>query len=442
MSFFDWFRKKKKANTIVEDAVSEQIENKEVILPKTEEIIISSDPVIVSESEYNPLDVISVFQYALKKYGSSICSNPTRLRNIMADLGPNIARESKMLIALSSKNDLRPLVESSGMESSDAKILFERMLAYLIKEEFIDKKIAYLFLNKLFDALIGKKIIIEAIEKDNSPKDVIYPKLSVNTEQGEDFLVKATIEQLKQRLLDEENARKKAEELAEAERTQRQLLEDRLKTEYEKRSSNPVDVRTSTKYGNDNSERQAVSEEIQKKELLQRFAGILSYIGNHEEPETVETYYESSAYKPVINLKRNDSERTRGQQEEMTLDVQRAVLVGTLKAPMQRFVNVLHEIAVKGSEPYHAPISRPKVNTVTPSTNTSSYYRPTSSYSSSSSYSSYSGSSYSGSSYSSSSYSSYSPRTYVPTGRTEYVSGHWRRRNGKLEYVRPHKRKK
>lgn len=161
-----------------------------------------------------------------------------------------------------------------------------------------------------------------------------------------------------------------------------------------------------------------VSEEIQRKELIQRFAGILSYIGNYEEPETVETYSEPSAYKPVVNSKRNDSERTSGQQEMMFLDTQRAMLVGTLKAPMQRLVNVLHEIAAQDSEPYSEPISRPKVNTVTPSSNTSSYYRPTSSYSSLSSYSSYSG-------------SSYSPRTYVPTGRTEYVCGHWRRRNGK-----------
>lgn len=432
LSFFDWFRKKKKANTIVGDAVSEQIKNKEVILAKTEEIIISSDPVIVSESEYNPLDVISVFQYALKKYGSSICSNPTRLRNIMADLGPNIARESKMLIALSSKNDLKPLVESSEMESSDAKILFERMLAYLIKEEFIDKKIAYLFLNKLFDALIGKKIIIEAIEKDASPKDVIYPKPSVNAEQSDDFLVKATIEQLKQRLLDAENARKKAEELAETERTQRRLLEDRLKTEYEKRRSNPVDVKNSIKYKDNNSERKVVSEEIQKKELIQRFTGILSYIGNHKEYETGETYSEPSDFKLMIDLKGNESERTCGQQEIISLDIQRAMLVGTLKAPMQRLVNVLHEIAVQGSEPYSTSANRTKVNTVTPRTNTSSYYKPTSSYSTSSSYSSSSGSLY----------SSYSPRTYISTERTEYVSGHWRRRNGKLEYVRPHTRRK
>ena len=408
MSFFDWFRKKKKANTIVGDTISEQIENKEVILSKTEEIISSSSPVIVSASEYNPLDVISVFQYALKKYGSSICSNPTRLRNIMADLGPNIARESKMLIALSSKNDLRPLVESSEMESSDAKILFERMLAYLIKEEFIDKKIAYLFLNKLFDALVGKKIIIEAIEGDASPKDVIYPKPSANAEQSDDFLVKATIEQLKQRLLDEENARKKAEKLVEAERTQRRLLENRLKTEYEKRRSNPVDVKNSTKYKDDNSEQKVVSEEIQKKELIQRFTGILSYVGNHKEYETGKTYSEPLDFKSIIDLKGKEFERTNGQQELMSLDIQRAMLAETLKAPMQRLVNVLHEIVVQGNEPYSAPVSRTTVSTITPSTNASSY----------------------------------SPHTYVPTGRTEYVSGHWRRRNGKLEYVRPHTRRK
>lgn len=106
LTFFNWFHKKKKANIVFEDTVSEQLANNEVIPSKTEEVIASSDSVILSESEYNPLDVISVFQYALKKYGSSICCNPTRLRNIMADLGPNIARESKMLIALSNKNDL------------------------------------------------------------------------------------------------------------------------------------------------------------------------------------------------------------------------------------------------------------------------------------------------------------------------------------------------
>ena len=99
LTFFDWFHKKKKANIVFEDTVSEQLANNEVIPSKTEEVIASSDSVILSESEYNPLD-------ALKKYGSSICCNPTRLRNIMADLGPNIARESKMLIALSNKNDL------------------------------------------------------------------------------------------------------------------------------------------------------------------------------------------------------------------------------------------------------------------------------------------------------------------------------------------------
>lgn len=46
-----------------------------------------------------------------------------------------------MLIALSNKNDLRPLVESIGMDASDAKILFEKMLAYLIKEEYAVTKL-------------------------------------------------------------------------------------------------------------------------------------------------------------------------------------------------------------------------------------------------------------------------------------------------------------
>ena len=376
MTFFGWFRKKKKANIVFEDIVSEQIANNEVIPPKTEEVIASSDSVIVSESEYNPLDVISVFQYALKKYGSSICCNPTRLRNIMADLGPNIARESKMLIALSNKNDLRPLVESIGIDASDAKILFEKMLAYLIKEEFIDKKIAYLFLNKLFDALIGKKFIIEAIENDASPKDIIYLKPSANVSQGEDFLVKATIEQLKQRVLDEENARKKAEELAEAERTQRQRLEERLKEEYEKRSFYPIDIKNSADFKNDNLAQVLASEEKQRNESVQKFTNTLSYMGNHKETETAKTYSKIADYKPVDNVKRNDSE-TSGQQELMSLAMQRAVLVGTFKVPMQRLVNVLNEMVAK-QEFGFATISRPKV---------------------------------------------------------EYDSGYWRRRNGKLEYV-------
>ena len=173
--------------------------------------------------------------------------------------------------------------------------------------------------------------------------------------------------------------------------------------------------------------------EIQKKDLIQRFAGILSYIGNHEESETAKTYSKPLANNPVLKLKRNDSERTSGQQEGMSLDIQRAMLVEVLKAPMQKLVNVLHEIAVKDI-PCSVPISiRPKVNMVTPDTNASSYYRPERSYSSSS---------YSSSSYSIPSFSAYSLRTYVRTGRTEYVSGHWRRRNGKLEYVRPHIRRK
>lgn len=413
MSFFDWIRKKRKADTSVEGTVSEQIENNEIIIPKTEEIIILSDSVIVSESEYNPLDVISVFQYALKKYGTSICNNPIRLRNVMADLGPNIARESKMLIALSNKNDLRPLVESSEMGSADAKILFERMLDYLIKEEFIDKKIAYLFLNKLFDALIGKKIIIEAIENDSLQKDVIYPQPSVNVEQGEDFLIKATIEQLKQRLIDEKNARKKAEELVASERTRRQMLEDRLKEEYEKHGSSSIDIKNSTDFKEGDLEYGLVSEEKKKNELIQRFTSILSYISNHEETKTVKSYSETITYKPEVNVKRNDPEKARVQQEKMSLDIQRAMLMATLKSPMQRLVNVLNEIAVQNRKPYSAPISRKKVNIVTSNTNISSY-----------------------------SSSTYLSHTYVPTGRIECVSGYWRRRNGKLEYVRPHTRRK
>lgn len=233
-----------------------------------------------------------------------------------------------------------------------------------------------LFLNKLFDALIGKKIIIEAIENDASPKDIIFLKPSANVSQGEDFLVKATIEQLKQRLLDEENARKKAEELAEAERTQRQLLEDRLKEEYEKRSFYPIDVKNSVDLKDDNLDQVLVSEEKQRNELIQRFTSILNYIGNHEGTEGAKTYSEIADYKPVVTVKRNDSEANR-QQELMSLDMQRAVLVGTLKVPMQRLVNVLNDMVVK-QEIGFAPVSRPKV---------------------------------------------------------KYASGYWRRRNGKLEYV-------
>ena len=57
--------------------------------------------------------------------------------------------------------------------------------------------------------------------------------------------------------------------------------------------------------------------------------------------------------------------------------MQRAVLVGTLKVPMQRLVNVLNDMVVK-QEIGFAPVSRSKV---------------------------------------------------------KYASGYWRRRNGKLEYV-------
>lgn len=388
---------------------------------------------IVSENEYNPLDVISVFQYALKKYGNSICGNPTRLRNIMADLGPNIARDSKMLIALSSKNDLLPLVETAGMASADARILFDRMLAYLIKEEYIDRKIAYLFLNKLFDALIGKKIIIDAIEKEDISKEKVSSKSVEQGAQTDDFITKATIEQLKQRLIDEENARKKAEELAEAERIQRQLLEDRLKEEYEKRTPHAPDSNQGMVQevsSNDNAI--PISEEKQREELLRRLVCILNGIGNQAEAETVMA---SKEREKVINVQRSHRSETllenvKNTQDALTLDNQRAMLVGTLKISMQRLVNVLHEIAEKGVSSTCGTYGS---RTVPQSTTTaSSYYRSTSS--SSSSYSSYAPSY--------SSYSSYTPRTYVPTGRTEYVSGHWRRRNGKLEYVRPHTRRR
>lgn len=97
----------------------------------------------------------------------------------------------------------------------------------------------------------------------------------------------------------------------------------------------------------DNVDWKAVFEEIQRKELIQRFTDILGYIGNHDEAEKVKTYSDSSVHKVGIDLKRNDSERTSSQQEVRFLDIQRTMLVGTLKAPMKRLVNVLHEIAVQ-----------------------------------------------------------------------------------------------
>ena len=468
MPFFDWFRKKIKKDTAdiaVEHTQSvEKVENKD-------EIIISTVPVITSEREYNSLDVISVFQYALKKYGNRISSNPTRLRDIMTDLGPNIPGESNMLIALSSKDDLILLVETGGMTSSEARLLFDRMLTCLVEEECIDKKKAYLFLNKLFDSFIGKEIIIDALEKDDSIEENSFSQSVERSTRADEFNTKATIEQLKQRLIDEENARKEAEEMAKAERAQRQLLENQLKEEHEKLKMIAYD----SDYGihqetSGNSTQSFVSVNKQRALLMgtlkipmQRLVDVLHEIAEKGSPSSYEMQ-SSCLVSPNATNTQNGN--------------QRALLVGTLKMPMQRLVNVLHEIAEKdassncdcltlrnttntpsenqsailvetqkmqmqrlvnvlhkiaeknGSSSHEMYDSDFVLQSLQNLSNTQKYFRPTSSYSSSS-YSSRSPSYYSSSSH-----------TYIPTGRIEYVSGHWRRRNGKLEYVRPHTRRK
>jgi hypothetical protein len=63
--FFDLFRKKLKNDTGKADI--EQTHSVEPKIENANEFITTKSSVIVSESEYNPLDIISVFQYAIKK---------------------------------------------------------------------------------------------------------------------------------------------------------------------------------------------------------------------------------------------------------------------------------------------------------------------------------------------------------------------------------------
>ncbi len=418
MPFFDWIRKKIKKDTA--DIAVEHTQSVEEIVENKDEIIISTVPVIDRESEYNSLDVISVFQYALKKYGNRISSNPTRLRDIMTDLGPSISGESNMLIALSTKDDLILLVETGGMTSSEARLLFDRMLAFLVEEEYIDKKKAYLFLNKLFDSFIGKEIIIDALEKDNSVEEKTFSQPVERSTKADEFITKATIEQLKQRLIDEENARKEAEELAKAERAQRQLLENQLKEEHEKLKTIAYDSDYGIHQETSGNSTQSFASVNKQRALLmgtlkipmQRLVNVLHEIAEKDVSSSCD-------YLTLRNTTNTPSEN------------QSAILEETQKMQMQRFVTVLHKIAEKNGSSSHETCGSDLVlQSLQNLSNTPNYYRPTSSYSSSS-YSSRSPS-----------YYSYSSHTYIPTGRIEYVSGHWRRRNGKLEYVRPHTRRK
>lgn len=174
---------------------------------------IEANVIEVDQSAYDSTSIVSTLEYAVSKYGRSICSNPSMLKNVLADLSPNLTREIKIVYCLCSSNLLIRLLDSIGWQDADLMLWLDSATSYLVNEEFIDKIVAFDFCRKLLIDISGKEV--------PDTMNVEYLKKEPEKQQRE-------IEEIRLRLEEEKKAREIAEKKLEEEKKESVSKADRL----------------------------------------------------------------------------------------------------------------------------------------------------------------------------------------------------------------------
>lgn len=267
MFFSNWFKRIKSPNESIEpkdEHVAEEIIEEAISKSQDDTFAsgvfeekrtgsvtqVQAPAIIINPSEYDSADIISTFKYALLKYGDNICREADRLKNIMSDLAPSLAREIKLLNLLCKNGNIEKAMYSSKWDEADLYLWIDNATNFLVQEEFIDKKIAYSFARKILMGISGKEIsdkyLAELLEKEQAEAEALRKKeaakaraaKAAETRRKNAEAAKAKeLEEIKKRLAEEEAARKLAESRVAAEQAAREKerKEAALKLDQEKK---------------------------------------------------------------------------------------------------------------------------------------------------------------------------------------------------------------
>lgn len=123
------------------------------------------ESVEINYSEFDAASISSVFNYVILKFGSSICNEPDRLKNVLSDLAPALSREIKLLHYLCKCRILNKMLEASDKDESELLLWVNQAISYLAKEEMIDEQLAYEFCIGLIRDMKGKDVTDDYSQK-------------------------------------------------------------------------------------------------------------------------------------------------------------------------------------------------------------------------------------------------------------------------------------
>lgn len=210
--------------------------------------------VIIDPSEYDASDLISTFKYAISKYGETVCKEPDRLKNILMDMAPTLGRELKLFHMLCKKGNLYKAIGADKWADADLYLWTETAADYLIREELIDRKVAYDFSRRVIIGISGKEIrdiyTETLLEKDKAEAEELKRKTAAKERAAKaaetrrknaDAAKAKELEEIKRKLEEEKRARLFAEAKVAAEQAARkkekQEAERRLEEEKRRQTS-------------------------------------------------------------------------------------------------------------------------------------------------------------------------------------------------------------
>ena len=129
----------------------------------------------INYNEFDSESISSTFNYVVLKYGSSICNEPDRLKNILSDLAPNLSREIKLLQYLCKCGILNKMLEACDKDEAELLLWVNNAISYLAKDEMIDEQVAYEFCMNLILDVKGKDITDDYLK--NKEKEALEAEI-------------------------------------------------------------------------------------------------------------------------------------------------------------------------------------------------------------------------------------------------------------------------
>lgn len=196
----------------------------------------------IDYSEFDSESISSAFNYAILKYGNSICNEPDRLKNILSDLAPNLSREIKLLQHLCKFGTLNKMLEAGDNDDSELLLWANNAISYLVKYEMIDGQVAYEFCIGLIYDIKGKNIANDYLK--NKEKEALEAEIQELLNYAKNLIGEEQYESAEENLLKvcEKSPKQEAVEEAEA------LLKTVAEGQLEKLVNNITEAIKAEKY--------------------------------------------------------------------------------------------------------------------------------------------------------------------------------------------------